>query len=399
MTSTTAFEPAVCGGPPAFPEGLPLVRAGLGDADRAQVLDRIDDALRSGMLTTGRYVRELEEAAAARLGVDHAIAVASCTLGLMLALKAAGVDAGDVAVPSFTFSATAHVVRWAGAEPKWCDVDASTFTLDPADVRRRGRPGAILATHVYGTPCAVDDLAALAAEWDVPLLYDAAHAMGSTAAGRRCGGFGRAEVFSMTPTKVITSGEGGIVATNDADVAEYIRMGRDYGHPGDYDCRFAGINARMSELHAAVGLTTLADLDRRLVLRRERAAQLHARLGGVDGITFPTVRDGDESTFKDVTIVVDPVAFGLGAGQLSAALKAEGVDSRRYYHPAVHRQQAYAHMPPVELPVTDSISPRVLAVPMWADMAPADMDRLGRLVIDLHEAAPRVRAALEEDAA
>lgn len=392
-------EPAICGGDPAFPDGLPLVRAGLPDEVRAGVVANIDESLRTGMLTTGPHVRELEAAAAERLDVDHAIAVASCTLGLMLALEAVGVADGEVALPSFTFSATAHVVHWAGARPKWCDVDATTFTLDPADVRARGRAGAILATHVYGTPCDVDALEALASEWGVPLLYDAAHAMGSTSQGRNCGGFGRAEVFSLTPTKVITSGEGGVVATNDAALAEHIRMGRDYGHPGDYDCRFPGLNARMSELHAAVGLATLADLDRRLELRRARAAQLQSRLAGVPGVSFPGIRDGDVSTYKDVTIVLDPDEFGLDPGQLSAALKAEKVDSRRYYHPPVHRQQAYAHMASVELPVTDAIAPRVLAVPMWADMAEAEMARLGDLVAALHEAAPKVRAVLEEDAA
>ena len=385
---------AVLGGEAAFPGGLPLVRAGLRDVDVARVLADVEGCLRSGALTSGRLVRELEDAVADRLGVDHVIAVANCTLGLVLALRACGVDGATVSTPSFTFSATAHAVVWAGAEPVFCDVRPGDYTLDAADAAAHGPTGGIIATHLYGTPCRVDELDKLAADWGVPLVFDAAHALGATYAGRPVGGFGRAEVFSLTPTKVITSAEGGLVATRDADVAEYCRLGREYGNPGDYDCRFAGLNARMSELHAAVGLATFADLDRRLGRRHELAASIHDGLRDVPGVGFPVVAPEDSATYKDLTLCLDPDTFGMDAATLQRALAAEGVDSRRYYHPPVHRQQAYASLPQRPLAVTDDISPRVLALPFWADMDDAEAKTMAALVRDLHEAAPAVTAAL-----
>lgn len=390
----SAQTPAVLGGGRTFPDGLPLVRAGLGDADTARVLADIEGCLRSGMLTSGQLVQQLEDAVAERLGVAHVVAVANCTLGLVLALRACGIGGGRVASPSFTFSATAHAVAWAGATPLFCDVRADDFTLDAADTAARGPAEGIIATHIYGTPCRVDALEKLASDWGVPLVFDAAHALGATFDGRPVGGFGRAEVFSLTPTKVITSAEGGLIATSDSDVAEYCRVGRDYANPGDYDCRFVGINARMSELHAAVGLATFADLDRRLGRRHTLAASLHARLRELPGITFPAVDPADSATFKDFTVVIDPDGFGMDAATLQVALAAEGVASRRYYHPPVHRQQAYADVETAPLEVTDDISPRVLALPFWADMADSDAVRLASLMCSMHESADAVAAAV-----
>lgn len=388
-------RPAVLGGDPAFPDGLPLVRAGLGDAGTARVLADIETCLRSGALTSGALVRRFEDEVAERLDVEHVVAVSSCTLGLVLALRACGVDGGRVAVPSFTFCATAHAVVWNGATPVFCDIDESDFTLDPADVEAAGPADGIVATHVYGTPCRVEALEKLADRWGVPLVFDAAHALGATRGGVPVGGFGQAEVFSLTPTKVITAAEGGLIATRDAAVAEGCRLGRDYGNPGDYDCRFAGLNARMSELHAAVGLATFADLDRRLERRRTLAALLQGLLGDVPGIGFPAVAAGDEATFKDFTIVVDPDAFGMDAATLQAALRAEGADPRRYYDPPVHRQQAYAGIESRPLPVTDDAAARVLTLPFWADVTEAELRTLAGAVGRIHESAVAVAAAVD----
>ena len=149
------------------------------------------------------------------------------------------------------------------------------------------------------------------------------------------GVFGDAEVFSLSPTKLLIAAEGGIIATNDELLAERCRIGRDYANPGDYDCRFVGLNARMSELHATVALASFEDLEERIEMRNELAAVYREALSSVTGIVFPLVPDGDRSTYKDLTIVVDEVGFSMDADALQRALKAEGIDTRRYYSPPV----------------------------------------------------------------
>ena len=361
--------PAVLGGRPVFPDRLPLVRPRV--ADPARVLGDVEKILRSGKLTNGRYVQELERRAAEYLGVRECIAVASCTAGLMLVLRASGLS-GDVVVPSFTFTATAHAVAWNGLRVSFADIDLHTLTLSPVDAARAAsvRTSAILATHVFGTPCDVEQLQEVASRNGTKLYFDAAHAFGSRHRGIPVGGFGDAEVFSLSPTKVLVAGEGGIVATNDEVLAQACRIGRDYGNPGDYDCRFVGLNARMSELHAAVALASLETLEERVERRNVVARRYRELLATVPGIDFPSVPLGDRSTFKDFTVLVDADRFGLDAVKLAEALAAEGIETRRYYSPAVHEQQAYRSSLEARraLPVTQAVTPRVLTLPLWPEL-------------------------------
>ncbi len=286
MTIGSIDEPRRGHGTIAFPDGLPLARPRV--ADPARVAADVEAILRSGVLTNGPYVRRFEEETSAYLGVRHCVAVSSCTAGLMLVLRAAGLS-GDVIVPSFTFAATAHAVQWNGLRPVFADVDPRTLTLAPASVERAVgmHTSAILATHIYGTPCDVEGLRAVARENGLRLFFDAAHAFGSEHGGTKVGGFGDAEVFSLSPTKVVVAAEGGLIATNDDLLAERCRIGRDYGNPGDYDCAFVGLNARMSELHAATALASLSDLDERLAERNRLGRRLHGGAVGDPGHQHP----------------------------------------------------------------------------------------------------------------
>jgi dTDP-4-amino-4,6-dideoxygalactose transaminase len=384
--------PAVLGGPRTFPDGLQLVKPLVGDVPRLAA--RLEAVLASGNLTNGPTVRELEETLADRLQVRHVVAVSSCTAGLMLVLQSQGIQ-GRVVMPSFTFAASAHAVSWAGGTPCFADIDAASLTLDPASVERfLDGAAAMTATHIYGTPCQVEALQALADRAGVPLVYDAAHALGSTRAGRPVGGFGTAEVFSMSPTKVTTAAEGGIVATNDDEVADHVRLGRNYGNSGDYDCAFPGLNARMSELHAAVALAGLDGLDGRLTHRRSLVEAFWSHVAGVPGLRRPVLAEGDTSTFKDLTLVVSPEEFGLDVPTLTEAFTAEGIDSRRYFYPPIHRQKAYVQGPAEwDLPVTDDLSQRVITPPLWSSMTAVDVARLADLVTRLHEHAPSILAS------
>ena len=387
-------RPAALGGPQAFPEGLPLVRPFL--PDTTALAARLRSILDTGQLTNGPTVAELEDTVAALLGVPYVVGVASCTSGLMLVLQALGAT-GRVVMPSFTFAASAHAVVWAGGTPDFAEVDAESCTLDPADAADLvDGASAMTATHVYGTPCDTEALQALADGAGIPLVYDAAHALGSRRRGVSIGGFGTAEVFSLSPTKVVVAGEGGLVATADAGLAEACRLGRDYGNAGDYDCRFPGLNARMSELHAAVALASLERLDDRIAHRRALVDQFLSGLAGVPGLRLARVAEGDTSTYKDLTVIVDPVEFGLSAVELARALRADGIDSRRYYHPPIHLQKAYADRWPQrrELPVTELLSTQVLTLPLWSHMTADQIRRVADAVAGIHGSAGPVRRAL-----
>ena len=378
--------PAVLGGEPAFPEGLQLVRPIVDGAE--DIARDIVDVLNSGVLTNAGRVKELERLCAERLGVRHCVAVSSCTSGLMLVLRAADLT-GDVVLPSFTFAATAHAVVWNGLRPVFADVDAATLTLSTAAARQASgvRTAAILATHTFGTPCDVDGLEALARERGAALFFDAAHAFGARAGGRPVGSFGDAEVFSLSATKPLVAGEGGLIATDDDLLAERCRMGRDYGHPGDYDCRFPGLNARMSELHAAVALASFHGVDARSERRNELAAVYRDALSAIPGMGFPSVPETSWSTFKDLTVLVEAEAFGMEAAELGKALAAEGVETRRYYSPPVHQMVAYRGLAGRNghLPETDRAAERVLTLPLWWGMSDQDPVRVAGAVQRIHD--------------
>ena len=373
--------PAVLGREPAFPDGLPFVRPSL--PDQANLIDAIRRILATRQLTNGEFVRELEGRAAEFLGVSHCIAVSSCTAGLMLVLRAADLS-GDVIIPSFTFTATAHAVAWNGLRPVFADIDSETLTLSAAAALKATgvRASAILATHTFGTPCDVEALTHVAAHNGIRLFFDSAHAFGSKHQGLPVGGFGDAEVFSFSPTKVVVAGEGGLIATNDDELAERCRMGRDYANPGNYDCQFVGLNARMSEFHAAMALGSMDGLEERVRRRNALAARYRAALEGLPGIAFPMVREGDWSTYKDFTMLVEAEGFGLTAQALGAALHAEGIQTRRYYAPPVHRQRAYRALARTNgyLPVTENASQRVLTLPLWTEMTESLVDRVATAI-------------------
>jgi FlaA1/EpsC-like NDP-sugar epimerase/dTDP-4-amino-4,6-dideoxygalactose transaminase len=379
--------------------GLPFARPARPPLER--VVQRVTRSYESGQLTNGALVRELEERVADRLRVDHVVAVSSCTSGLMLVVQALVEGRpGPVVLPSFTFSASAHAVAWNGRTPRFVDCDPNTFQMDLARAEAAlDGASALMPTHVFGAPCSPEAVEKLAASTGVPVVFDAAHAMGATFHERPVGGFGDAEVFSLTPTKPMVAGEGGLIATHEADLAARLRLGRDYGNPGDYDTRFVGLNARMSEFHAAMALESLALLDRTLARRRELALRYVAGLADVPGIRSQVVPLADLSTYKDFTITVDADQFGIDRNQLVAVLAAEGIDTRNYFDPPVHRQQAYRDEPPLCLPTTEAVSGSVVSLPIYPDLSVDDVNIVIKTIWLAHEHARAVAAELDLTAA
>lgn len=360
--------PAILGGTPRFPEKVQMVRPYL--PQLTELSEDIDGILKSGMVTKGPYLQRFEGAVAQHLGVAHAVAVSSCTSGLMLVYKGLGLT-GDVLVPSFTFMATVSSLIWNGLRPVFVDVDPGTTNMDPAAAEAAITPAtsAIVAVHNFGNPAAIAELQALADRHGLKLIFDAAHGFGALYQGHPVGAQGDAQVFSLSPTKLLITGEGGVVATNNSELAAKVRMGREYGNDGNYDSAFAGLNARMPELSAVLGLHSLKDLESAACSRNETAALFHELMGRLPGVGFQQVLPGNRNSYREFSITIDPQTFGLHRDELALALAAENVDTRRYYYPPVHRQTAYrGYFNGGALPNTDFLAENSLSFPMWSHM-------------------------------
>jgi dTDP-4-amino-4,6-dideoxygalactose transaminase len=305
----------------------------------------------------------------------------------MLAYRCLGLT-GDVVVPSFTFMATVSALVWAGARPVFADVDLETHNLDPAAAEAAITPNtsAIVAAHIFGNPADIEGLQEVAHRHGVKLVFDAAHGFGALYHGAPVGPQGDVQVYSLSPTKLLIAGEGGIVATNDGDLADQVRWGREYGNSGGYDSAFAGMNARMPEINAVMGLHSLRRLEEAARRRNALVSLYRKELGRLPGIGFQLIRAGDRCSYKDFSITVDPDAFGLTRDELAAALAERNVDTRAYYDPPVHQQTAYRqHWDGRPLPNTDRLAERSLSLPLWSRMDDELVRGICRAVSAIHQ--------------
>ena len=386
-----------------FDEMIPITKPTLPPLEEYRL--KLELIWKTGQITNGALVREIEALLEDYIGDTHCVAVANNTIGLILALKALDLK-GAVILPSFTFFATAHSLIWNDLEPVFAEIDERTWNLSLASVRgfleKRDDICAIMPVHVFGNPCQVTELEAMARTYGVKLVFDAAHALGSESSGRKTGGFGDAEVFSLSPTKPVVAGEGGIVSTSNGHLADILRYARDYGNDGDYDPSFIGLNARLSELHAALGLGSLGLLERGVKHRNEVASHYKQGLSKVPGIGFQEVRADDRSTFKDFTILVEPDEFGMSRDTLSSWLVQQRIDTRKYYFPPVHRTKAYWERWGMkldgQLPVTNRISGKTLSLPIWSHMDIEIADRICEVIVSAFSKAEEINAKLEESA-
>jgi dTDP-4-amino-4,6-dideoxygalactose transaminase len=342
------------------------------------------DVYSSGLVTNGALVERFEDAVREFTGAKHCVAVSSCTSGLMLTMRAFGLE-GEVVLPSFTFFASGEAVLWNNLRPVFADCDLETWNVSVPDVERRvsHRTAAILGVHMYGNPCATEELTALASKYGCKLIFDAAHGFGSLHRGKPLGGNGDAEVFSLSPTKLLVAGEGGLVTTNDAGLARRLRLARNYGDGGAYDPELLGLNARMSEFNAALGLEGLKILEYK-IKRHLHIAELYTELlKDVPGVRFQEVAPGDRSTYKDFSIhVSDPSSQPLGAA-LCNALATLRIPTKRYFYPPLHRQRLFAglHTPAdAPLQVTDFISSGIVSLPIYASLTDSTIEMIAATV-------------------
>lgn len=387
--------PAILGGQPAFENKIHIVRPVLPEFN--ELTAGVTEMLDTGMVTKGKHLESFERAISQHLGVKHAIGVSSCTLGLMLTYRGLGLS-GDVVVPSFTFMATVSSLVWAGLRPVFADVDTGTTNLDPdaAEAAITPQTTAIAAVHNFGNPADIAGLQAVADRHGLKLIFDAAHGFGALYQGRPVGSQGDAQVYSLSPTKLLITGEGGIVATGDDRLADFIRKGREYGNDGNYDSEFPGMNARMPEFNALMGLNSLQVLESAAESRNAYASMFQELLGRLPGIGFQTIRSGDRCSYKDFSITVDEENFGLSRDALAQALAAENIDTRKYYDPPVHRQSAYGHYYDGRpLPNTDWLAKNSLSFPIWSKMDSEVLERICTAVERVHLNATSVSEKLK----
>lgn len=374
---------AVFGGEPAFSPPLHVGRPHIGD--RRALFARLEDLLDRRLLTNhGRYVEELERRIEHYLGVEHCVAACNGTTALQIAARAAGVS-GDILVPSFTFIATAHALAWQGLNPVFCDVHPATHNIDPKAAERliAERVTGIVGVHLWGRPCDVDALARLADLHGLRLIFDASHAFGCSREGRMIGGFGDAEVLSFHATKLLNAAEGGAIVTNDGELADQARLIRNFGF-ADYDRVVTmGINGKMSEISAAMGLTSLESLPTFIASNRQNYETYQVGLAEVPGLTLLPYEGTERHNYHHVVVEVDEVEAGISRDSVHRVLWEENVLARRYFYPGAHRMEPYRSTMPdagSRLPVTERLAARTLVLPNGGEIGPREVTGVSELM-------------------
>jgi perosamine synthetase len=341
---------------------IPAARPLIGDEERAAV----DRVMASGMIAQGPEVAAFEDEFSKLVAGCYCIAVNSGTSALHLGMLAAGISAGDeVIVPSFSFAATANAVRLAGATPVFVDIEPDYFCLDPAAVEAAvtSRTTAIMPVHLYGHPAAMPELAAIAQRHGLLLVEDAAQAHAASLDGRPVGSFGQVAAFSFYPTKNMTSGEGGMVVTPDAEVARLVRLLRNQGMERRYENEVVGFNTRMTDIHASIGRVQLGKLEGWTEDRQRNAKALDK---GLKGVRPPAVADGAVHVYHQYTI------RSSERDALQARLAERGVGTGVYYPTPIHRLPSFGLE--LDLPETERAAREVLSLPVHPALSEADIE-------------------------
>ena len=381
---------AIHGGSPVRKSLLPYGRQSLDDAD----IQAVVEVLKSDWLTTGPKVGEFEERFAAWVGARHAVSFSSGTAALHGAAFAAGLEAGDEAITTpMTFCATANCILYQGATPVFADVSPDTLNLDPKEVSKKvsARTKAIFAVDYAGHPAALDELGQLA-ETQVPqgrsplLIEDACHALGAEYRGKRVGSIADMTVFSFHPVKHLTTGEGGMVTTNDARLAETLRRFRNHGISSEarqrqeagqwfYEMVLLGFNYRLTEIACALGLSQLERLDANVARRREIAAQYGEAFRDLPAIVIPAVREDVNPAWHLYPIRLKLEMLAVGRGEIFQALRAENIGVNVHYIP-VHQHPYYRERSKSKesYPVTEHAYERLISLPMFHSMTVQDVE-------------------------
>lgn len=401
-THSTLDDLALFGGAPVFEETLHVGSPNIGDRD--VLMARIGDMLDRRRLTNrGPFVEELEARIADYIGVRHCIAMCNGTIALEIAIRALDLE-GEVIVPSMTFAATAHALQWQQITPVFADVDPDTWTLDPARVEAMITPrtSAIMGVHLWGRPCQVEALQVIADRHGLKLLFDAAHAFACTYGGQPVGSFGDAEVFSFHATKFFNTFEGGAVVTDNDALAAKIRLMQNFGFEGLDNVVYIGTNGKMSEVSAAMGLTSLESIESFIAVNRDNYRAYRRELAALRGVRLVPYDEAERCNYQYIVLEIDPAITRIRRDTLVALLHAENIRARRYFYPGVHRMEPYRSYFPhsgLMLPVTEAGVERVLSLPTGTAVTEADIARIGGLLRFAIAHGPEIESRLAADRA
>jgi dTDP-4-amino-4,6-dideoxygalactose transaminase len=362
---------------------LHVGKPNIGNRDR--FLNRINQILDNGILTNnGPFVQKLESRIAELFGVKHCVAVCNGTVALEIAIRALGMD-GEVILPSFTFVSTAHALEWQGITPVFCDIDPETHNLDPQKVEKliTERTTGIIGVHLWGRPCAPEALAEIAKRRGLTLLFDAAHAFGCSYKARMIGNFGDAEILSFHATKFFNSAEGGAIVTNNDGIAEKARQFRNMGFV-DYDKVIShGINGKMNELSAALGLTNLESINDFIDINRKNYNHYTKELDGINGLSLMEYNSEEKNNFQYIVVMVDKEKTGVQRDEIISMLHNNGILARRYFWPGCHRMEPYCTQKRTgvqNLPETEKIAAKIMVLPTGSGTSSSDISYVCDLI-------------------
>lgn len=389
---------AILGGPPAFDPAVSLY--GPPDLDTMRLVPEIARALESRVLTKGPALLAFESALAARVGTARAVGVSSGLSALTLLLQALRLE-GEVVLPAYTFPPVLQAVLSVGLVPRLADIDAESWNLDPSVVESSigPRTSAILAVHTSGFPAPVAALESLAARRRVRLIFDATHALGARVGDRAVGALGVAEVFSFTPSKMASCGEGGAVTTADARLADDIAAGRNYGRSRSGDWTGRGLSARLGEIPALIANSGVAGIDREIARRALLAAAYREGLAAIPGLRLQAALHGTTPVYRDVSLRIDAAAFGIGRDALRAVLAEEGVETGAYFSPALPDLPLSRHFlqrasdpsgKRTLFPVAQAVAAEVVNLPIGADVESRTASDIAALIARIHQDAERI---------
>ena len=383
MDKKTIDDLAIFGGKSLFNHEIHIGRPNTGR--REILLKRINHLLDRRWLTNnGPFVQAFERKIEACTGVKHCVAVSNGTVALELMIRALGLS-GEVIVPSFTFISTVHALQWHGLTPVFCDIHPHTHNIDPDHIEAlvTDNTTAILGVHLWGRPCDVNALQTIADKYNLKLIFDAAHAFGVSCQGKVIGNFGDAEFTSFHATKFVNTFEGGAVLTNHTWLVEKLRLMRNFGFQ-DIDCVVSlGINAKMNEVSAAMGLTMLEDLDELVSSNQQRYRHYLRELSHCPGLQLLTYNEQEKGNYQYIVAEIDEQTSPLERDGIIDIFHAENCLVRRYFYPGCHRMEPYRSNPiyqDVRLPHTEAVANRVLTLPNGETLAEKDIRRICALL-------------------
>ncbi len=379
----TTNDLAINGAKPMFDDPRFVGKPNIGDKD--YFISLVNEMFERKRLTNdGPFVKELEDKLLRFLNVKYAFAVCNATVGLQIAVRALKLE-GEVIVPSFTFIATAHCLEWLGVKPIFVDVDPITYNLDTLAVKKAITPKTtgILGVHLWGRPCNIHSLEEIAKEHNLKLFFDAAHAFGCSYKNKMIGNFGSCEVFSFHATKFFNTFEGGLITTNDSELAHKIKLMRNFGFTGIDKVESVGINAKMTEVCAAFGLTNLLDYNNILDTNKNNYYSYKTNLKGIKGIEILEYSSDELTNYSYIIIKISENEYGISRDKLCDILNSENIVARKYFYPGSHKMEPYLSddfYEMISLPITEDICKMVLALPTNKNVCEDDIKQICSII-------------------